>query len=200
MLVVETNGDNPIRRATAAEVEHRVVQFYDRCGYDTAYLSGANPVSPNLPMGVFQQPLGADIPLIGVSRRSIIVSEPRISATFPPTTSAGHLAHINPVLITQVAVPDVTHSDKERIDGEIQSSFDMMRLGKRACVGDGGANQTNNSISELGCQTNLGESRSVHHFACPFFQRSPSEHWKNCSRGWEHIHRLKFVSLIPPML
>lgn len=43
MLVIETNGDSPVRRATAAEVEHRIVQLFYKCSSDASYLSGANP-------------------------------------------------------------------------------------------------------------------------------------------------------------
>ncbi|KAJ4205948.1 hypothetical protein NW759_014425 [Fusarium solani] len=45
MLVVETNGQRPVRRITAADVKQRMVGFYNRSGSEAAYLSGVNPLN-----------------------------------------------------------------------------------------------------------------------------------------------------------
>ncbi|KAI8716081.1 Protein kinase domain-containing protein [Fusarium sp. LHS14.1] len=128
MLVVETNGQIPIRRITAADVKQRMVSFYNRSGSNAAYLSGANPLN-DLPVSTMHQ------------LRSC-------------------------------------HSEEAQSDAVISETSEST------------SDLSNHNISTTLTTQETGPEQ-IRRFACPFFKLNPHKHGKTCSRGWEHIHRLK---------
>jgi hypothetical protein len=186
MLVVETNGQRPVRRITAADVKQRMVGFYNRSGSEAAYLSGVNPLN-DIPVSTMHH-LGNchsdEAQRWAVQAKVNTTDTPaswELARSWPNSkTKRRHLSsntgdgkdgissplmrrHTNPVYLTDVVISE-----------------------KSASTSD--LNKQNISTTQTIQETGLAH---VRRFACPFFKMNPHRHGKTCSRGWEYIHRLK---------
>ncbi|KAH7232715.1 hypothetical protein B0J15DRAFT_455336 [Fusarium solani] len=186
MLVVETNGQRPVRRITAADVKQRMVGFYNRSGSEAAYLSEVNPLN-DIPVSTMHH-LGNchsdEAQRWAVQAKVNTTDTPaswELARSWPNSkTKRGHLSsntgdgkdgissplmrrHTNPVYLSDVVISETSASTSD-------------------------LNKQNISTTQTIQETGLAH---VRRFACPFFKMNPHKHGKTCSRGWEHIHRLK---------
>ena len=201
MLIVETNGESPVRRATAAGVKQRMVTLYNRSGSNAAYLSGNNPL--NVP------------PTTRISHRSWIGNSQHQETQRQPSSVAELEGYDG-------SVPGMAPMQR----GSLELAWDLLEAETRAThlsssstsngkegstsLSDVHASGTSSSISDLSRRhvsttqttqdTNLGQPGHARYFACPFFKRKPSKYGKTCSSGWKHIHRLKYVFVISTVL
>lgn len=205
MLVIETNGHSPVRRATAAEVEHRIVQLHYKCVCDAVYHAGENPVIQTTGLQEHQE---HQEPLLHHTLgRSRTVPDTGTFATPSAMAVRDQRRPQNTVQIIQemspnMVLPLVLEGEGRSDDAENQSSA-IIGNEKGSWSGRGDrSQQTTGPSHEIICPvrkehtpltSGTTRAKSTRHFACPFLKRNPTKHWKTCSHGWEQIHRVKFV-------
>ncbi|KAF2815138.1 uncharacterized protein BDZ99DRAFT_567033 [Mytilinidion resinicola] len=192
MLVVETNGESPVRRVTAAGVTQSIVTFYNRSGSDAKYLSGNNPL--NVP------------PTTRLSHPSWVGNSQYLETRRQPSSVAeleGYDASVPHIVLTDYDLWELELDlpETETRANHLSSSSTSGSKEGSTSLSDVRASESSTSISNLSRRqvsttqttqdTNLGQSEHERYFACPFFKRNPSKYGKMCSNGWKHIHRVK---------
>ena len=201
MLVIETNGDSPVRRVTAADVKQNMVTFYNRSGSNAAYLSGQNPLNASPTMwiphhsriGIF---LGQEI-----SRQPSSVTEPADYDGYVPDLASTQGSSWELAWALQEIGTRTTYlgssGTSDCKEGPI-SPNDTHSSRTSTFSSDLSSRQV--STTQTTRDTNLGQLEHAHPFACPFFKRNAGKYGKTCSQGWMHIHRLKYVLWYPVLI
>lgn len=165
MLVVETDGEVPVRRATAAEVRQSLVRFYNRSGSDATYLYGRNPLNIAVDTMFIQGSDNGNLMSLQGQRRSSTVTGSNPTGVSRSSSS----------LFRQ---------------GSRSTSFS----GSRGLLSSSSSDLSHRltSATQTTQDTNIGDTKDSNSpFACPFFKRDPNKYGKTCSRGWLQFHRLK---------
>ncbi|KAM5355171.1 hypothetical protein ACJ41O_001817 [Fusarium nematophilum] len=190
MLVVETNGQRPVRRVTAADVKQRMVRFYNRSGSNAAYLSGGNPLTDiPAPMQQLRRCQTEEARCLGQYAGSAPVGttdQPgswELAWSWPDSKTKGmHLSRSS----TSDGKDDVASPLVRRHTNPVYLS-DVFTSETSASTSD----LSNQHVSTTQTAHETGLEPHARRFACPFFKMNPRKHGKTCSRGWEQIHRLK---------
>jgi hypothetical protein len=165
MLVVETDSEVPVRRATAAEVRQSLVRFYNRSGSDATYLYGSNPLNTPIDTMLLQGSDNGNLISLQGQRRPSTVTGSNPTGVRRSTSSLFRQGSSSNSFGGSCGLPSTSSSDlSHRLTSATQTTQDTY-------IGD---TKDNNSP-----------------FACPFFKRDPNKYGKTCSRGWHQFHRLK---------
>ncbi|RFN43100.1 kinase-like protein [Fusarium flagelliforme] len=165
MLVVETDGEVPVRRATAAEVRQSLVRFYNRSGSDATYLSGRNPLNIAVDTMFTQGSHNGNLMSLQGQKRSSTVTGSNPTGVSRGSSSLFRQGSRSTSFSGSCGLPSTSSSDLSH------------RL---------------TSATQTTQNTNIGDTKDNNSpFACPFFRRDPNKYGKTCSRGWLQFHRLK---------
>lgn len=205
MLVVETDGEVPVRRATAAEVKQSLVRFYNRSGSDATYLYGANPLNHAINTRFFTgSDNGNPISRENMKQSSTVAGlETGIKSNSPLRTTY-RLWDQTPLPSSRKAK---THHVGRRSTTDVsRDSLSLFQPGPRSTsfseTSHGLASTSSSdrshrlvTVNQNTQDTTVGDTKDSNYpLACPFFKRDPSKYGQTCSRGWFQFHRLKLVS------
>lgn len=204
MLVVETDGEVPVRRATAAEVKQSLVRFYNRSGSDATYLYGANPLNHPINTRFFTGSENGNPMSRENKRQSSIVAGPE--------TGIKSISPLRPTYRSwdQTPLPSNSkakthHAGRRSTTDGSRDSLSLFQLGSRSTsfseTSQGLASTSSSDRSHRPVtatqrtqDTTGGDTKDSNYpLACPFFKRDPSKYGQTCSRGWVQFHRLKLV-------
>ncbi|KAF5722005.1 kinase-like (PK-like) [Fusarium mundagurra] len=189
MLVVETDGEVPVRRATAAEVKQSLVRFYNRSGSNATYLYGENPLNLAISTRFLHGSDNGNPTIRGNKRRSSTVAGPETG------TKPNSLTRPTYKSWDQTSVPSKRKAKTHQVgrrsttDGSCDSSS-LFQRGSRSTSFSGtshGLASTSSSdpshrlvTTTQTTQETTGSSTKDNNspLACPFFKRDPSK----CSR------------------
>lgn len=189
MLVVETDGEAPVRRATAAEVKQRLVSFYNRSGSDATYLNGENPL--NFPINPrFIHGSDNEDPICFENQR-------RWSTIAGPNNDTKSSSPLRPNEVHVVGRRSTTDGTSDSLPLFQQVSGPTFFSETSSGLASTSSSDLSHSLvtaTQMTQDTMSGDTKDTNSpFACPFFKRDPRKYGKTCSRGWTQFHRLKLV-------
>ncbi|CAG1978794.1 unnamed protein product [Fusarium graminearum] len=187
MLVVETDGEAPVRRATAAEVKQRLVSFYNRSGSDATYLNGENPL--NFPINPrFIHGSDNEDPICFENQR-------RWSTIAGPNNDTKSSSPLRPNEVHVVGRRSTTDGTSDSLPLFQQVSGPTFFSETSSGLASTSSSDLSHSLitaTQMTQDTMSGDTKDTNSpFACPFFKRDPRKYGKTCSRGWTQFHRLK---------
>jgi len=198
MLVVETNGDSPVRRVTAADVKQKMVTFYNRSGSNAAYLSGQNPLNASPTTWIPHHSRIGNFLGQEISRQSSSVTEPAdydgyVLDLAPAQGGSWELAWALQEIETRTTY--LSSGGTSDCNEGSTSLNDIHSSETSTFSSDLSGRQV--STTQTTRDTNLGQLGHVRSFACPFFKHNAGRYGKTCSHGRMYIHRLKYVLWYP---
>ncbi|SCV57495.1 uncharacterized protein FFB14_15171 [Fusarium fujikuroi] len=202
MLVVETDGEVPVRRATAAEVKQSLVRFYNRSGSDATYLYGANHLNHAINTRFFTgSDNGNPISRENIKQSSTVAGlETGIKSNSPLRTTY-RLWDQTPLPSSRKA--KTHHVGRRSTTDGGRDSLSLFQPGSRSTsfseTSQGLASTSSSdrshrleTVNQKTQDTTGGDTKDSNYpLACPFFKRDPSKYGQTCSRGWFQFHRLK---------